>query len=70
MLTLSSLCIISIILLAKTVMVIGNSVSNSGELNVISLMMIFALDQFGVRFAICGIFWLAGKIIIKVYHGK
>ena len=49
-------------MMLQIVMVLGNSVSNSGQLNAISLITIFALDQLAVRLATCGIFWLACKV--------
>jgi hypothetical protein len=36
-------------MLLQTVMVISNSVSNSGQLNILSLLAIIALDQLAVR---------------------
>ena len=37
-------------MLLKTVMTLGTSISNSGELNIISVLIAFTIDQIGVRF--------------------
>lgn len=43
------LCLTSIIMLFQTVMTLTNSVSNSGQLNITSVLIIFSIDQFAIR---------------------
>jgi hypothetical protein len=41
----------SVVMLLQTVLTLGNSVSNSGELNISSFLIIVIIDQIAVRFA-------------------
>lgn len=49
----------SIILLLQTVMVLSNSISNSGQLNITSVLIIFCIDQLSIRPA-AGLLLFAG----------
>ena len=46
---LSIVTFITAMLLYQTVFTISNSISNSGELNICSLLLIIAIDQLAVR---------------------
>ena len=65
-LTVSAICIASIVMMLQVLMTLGNSVSNSGELNIISLLSVIAMDQFAVRIGICGVMWTVCKILREV----
>jgi hypothetical protein len=38
-----------VMLLMQTVMVLTNSISNSGQLNITSVLLILCIDQFAIR---------------------
>ena len=65
-LTVSAICIASIAMMLQVLMTLGNSVSNSGQLNIISLLSVIAMDQFAVRIGICGVMWTVCKIMREV----
>jgi len=58
----SAICFSSILMLFQTVTTLTNSISNSGQLNITSVLIIACIDQFAIRPAI-GLFILA---IIKI----
>ena len=65
-LTVSAICIASIVMMLQVLMTLGNSVSNSGELNIISLLSVIAMDQFAVRIGICGVMWTVCKVLREI----
>lgn len=60
----------SLVMMLQTVMTLGNSVSNSGELNIISLLAIVAIDQFAVRIGVCAFFWTVCKVSKEVAKSR
>lgn len=48
--------IASTVLMLQTAMTIGTSISNSGQLNIISLLIMVAIDQFAIRPVVGAIF--------------
>ena len=48
--------IASTVLMLQTAMTIGTSISNSGQLNILSLLIMVAIDQFAIRPVVGAIF--------------
>ena len=53
-------------MMLQTIMTLGNSVSNSGELNIISLLAIFAIDQCAVRICVCAALWTVCRVLREI----
>ena len=65
-LCISAIGFISMALMFKTILVLGTSISNSGELNILSVLTIVAIDQFGVRIGFVLTTWVTCKIVNEV----
>lgn len=55
---------ISLVMLLQTVMTLGTSVSNSGQLNIISLLIAVGIDQFGLRIVLGAAVWTTCKVLL------
>jgi hypothetical protein len=64
MLTVAVLAFLTTILLYQTIFTLTNSISNSGQLNITSLLVILAIDQLAIRTA-SGLLAFA---ILKMLH--
>ena len=53
-------------MMLQIIMTLGNSVSNSGELNIISLLAIFAIDQCAVRICVCAALWTVCRVLREI----
>ncbi len=62
--TVAVLAFITTILLYKTILTLTNSISNSGQLNIISLIIILLIDQLAIRPAT----GLLAFAILKLLH--
>ena len=62
----SALCLSSILMLFQTVMTLTNSISNSGQLNITSVLIIASIDQFAVRPAIGLLIFAISKLAEKI----